>query len=73
MERKPVMLSGNPTERRLQLAGIILILGLLIEGLSLLGHGAIAFIVFVGFGGLLLLIGIAAYLLALVRDGSAGP
>ena len=63
------MLSANVTERRLQLAGLILILGLLVEGLSLLGHGAIAFLVFVGLGGFLLLIGVLAYLLALLRSG----
>ena len=64
------MFSANTTERRLQSAGIILILGLLVEGLSLMGRGPIAFLVFVGVGGLLLLIGIVAYLLALVRTDS---
>ena len=64
------MLSSNIMERRLQVAGCILILGLLVEGFSLAGHGAIAFLVFVGFGGLLLLVGIAAYLLALVSPGA---
>lgn len=64
------MLSANPTERRLQLSGIILILGLLVEGFSLMRHGPVAFLVFVGLGGLLLLVGIVAFLLALVRtDG----
>jgi hypothetical protein len=71
LEGKQLMLSANTTERRLQSAGIILILGLLVEGLSLLGRGPIAFLVFVGLGGLLLMIGIAAYLLALVRGDSA--
>jgi hypothetical protein len=61
------MLSANPMERHLQVAGGILIFGLLVEGLSLMGRGPIAFLVFVGCGGLLLLIGIVAYLLALVR------
>ena len=64
------MLSSNAMERRLQIAGSILILGLLVEGFSLAGHGAIAFLIFVGLGGLLLLVGIAAYLLALVHTGS---
>jgi hypothetical protein len=66
------MLSENVTERGLQLAGIILILGLLVEGLSMMGRGPIAFLVFVGLGGLLLLIGVFAYLLALVRKRSSG-
>ena len=61
------MLSANLMERRLQISGIIIILGLLAAGLSLLGHGAIAFLVFVGLGGTLLFLGVAAYLLALVR------
>ena len=66
------MLSANVTEHRLRSAGIILILGLLVEGLSLMGRGPIAFMVFVGLGGLLLLLGVVAYLLTLVRGGSAG-
>ena len=64
------MLSANSTERRLQIAGIIIILGLLVEASSLLGRGAVAFLVFVGIGGTLLALGIAAYLLALVRMGA---
>ena len=61
------MLSANVMERRLQVAGIILVLGLLVEGFSLVGRGPIAFLVFVGLGGLLVLIGIVAFLLALMR------
>ena len=68
MERDQLMSSGNPRERRLQSAGIILVRGLLVEALSLLGRGPIAFIVFVGLGGLLLVLGVVAYLLALVRN-----
>ncbi len=67
------MLSANTMERRLQIAGTILIAGLLVEGFSLLGHGAIAFLVFVGLGGLLLVLGIGTYLLALVRSKPARP
>ena len=63
------MLNPNIMERRLQLAGIILILGLIVEGLCLTGSGAIPFVVFVSLGGLLIFIGIVAYLLALVRTG----
>jgi hypothetical protein len=64
------MLSANATERRLQNAGIIIILGLLVEASSLLGRGAVAFLVFAGIGGTLLALGVAAYLLALVRTGA---
>jgi hypothetical protein len=59
------MLSPNATERKLQLSGVILILGLLVEGFSLMGRGPVAFLVFVGLGGLLLLVGFVAFLLAL--------
>ena len=67
------MLSPNTMERRLQMAGAILIAGLLVEGLSLLGHGAVAFLVFVGLGGLLLVLGIGTYLLALVKPKTSKP
>jgi hypothetical protein len=60
------MLSTNPLERKLQLSGIILILGLVVEALCLLGRGPIAFIVFAGLGGLLLFAGIVIYLYSLV-------
>ena len=60
------MLSKNPLEHRLQVSGIILILGLLAEGMCLLGRGPIAFIFFVGLGGLLFGAGILLYLYSLV-------
>jgi hypothetical protein len=64
------MLSHNIMERRLQVAGSILIFGLLVEALSLSISGPIAFLVFVGLAGLLLLVGIAGYLLAIVRSAT---
>lgn len=63
------MLSNDLLERRLQIAGIVLILGLLAEGLCLMGRGPIAFLLFVGLAGLLLLVGIVIFLFALVRAG----
>jgi hypothetical protein len=60
------MLSTSPFDRKLQLSGITLILGLLVEGLCLLGHGPVAFIVFAGLGGLLFAAGILLYLYSLV-------
>jgi hypothetical protein len=60
------MLSKNPLERRLQFSGIILILGLLAEAICLLGRGPIAFILFVGLGGVLFAVGILLYLYSLV-------
>ena len=60
------MLSTSPFERKLQLSGIILILGLVAESLCLLGHGPIAFMLFVGLGGVLFAVGIFLYLYSLV-------
>ncbi|MGB2899752.1 MAG: hypothetical protein WBB89_10835 [Candidatus Acidiferrum sp.] len=65
------MLSTDPLERKLQLSGIILILGLVIESLCLLGHGPIAFILFVGLGGILFAVGISLYLYSLPSAGGA--
>jgi hypothetical protein len=60
------MLSTSPFDRKLQLSGILLILGMLVEALCLLGHGPIAFIVFAGLGGALFAVGIFLYLHSLV-------
>jgi hypothetical protein len=65
------MLSTNPLQRKLQISGIILIFGLVVEAVCLLGQGPIAFLVFIGLGGLAFLVAIVYYLLALVRSGSA--
>lgn len=66
------MLSSNSLERNLQISGIILIFGLVVEALCLLARGPISFLVFTGLGGLTFVLGIAYYLLALVRSGSGG-
>jgi hypothetical protein len=60
------MLSASPFDRKLQLSGIILILGLVVEALCLLGHGPLAFIIFAGLGGILFAVGIFLYLYSLV-------
>jgi hypothetical protein len=57
----------NPLERTLQLSGIIVILGLVVESLCFLGHGPIAFLLFVGLGGVLFAAGILFYLFSLVN------
>jgi hypothetical protein len=59
-------LSANRLERRLQLSGILLILGLLVEAVCLMWTRPIAFVVFLGVGGLLLVLGILLYLFSLV-------
>jgi hypothetical protein len=60
------MLSTNPIEKRLQLAGITLILGLLVEGACLLWARPISFVIFVALGGLLLFFGVVLFLFSLV-------
>jgi hypothetical protein len=60
------MRSANSLERRLQLSGIFLIPGLLVEALCLFWTRPIAFVLFLGIGGLLLALGILLYLFSLV-------
>ena len=67
------MLSTSPFDRKLQLSGMLLILGLLVEALCLLGHGPIAFIVFAGLGGLFFAGGIILYLYSLVATDQRQP
>jgi hypothetical protein len=66
-----MMTGSDPLDRKLQRAGITLILGLLVEGLCLLSKGPIAFILFVGVGGLLTAVGILLYLHSVVSASSA--
>jgi len=65
------MLSANPMERRLQFSGIFLILGLLVEALCLLWTRPIAFVLFLGVGGLLLGLGILVFLFSLVSKNQS--
>jgi len=64
--KSQLMLSASPLEWKLELSGIILILGLVVESLCLLGHGPIAFMLFVGLSGVLFAVGIFLYLYSLV-------
>ncbi|NDQ58372.1 MAG: hypothetical protein GZ088_14985 [Acidipila sp.] len=58
-------------QRRLRRSGILLILGLLVETFSLVWSRPVAFIVFVGIGGLLMAVGILLYLFSLLPSRSA--
>jgi len=60
-------------EKRIQLAGILLIVGLLVEAVCLLWARPLAFILLVGLGGFLCVAGIVLYLYSLVsaRDLNA--
>ncbi|PYY01759.1 MAG: hypothetical protein DMG64_04265 [Acidobacteria bacterium] len=51
---------------RLRIASVLVFIGLLIEGFTLMWNNPIAFLVFLGIGGLLMFIGIVFYLLSLV-------
>jgi uncharacterized membrane protein len=57
---------ANSVERRIQIAGIILIVGLLIEALCLVWARPISFVIFVAVGGLFLLAGVVVFLFSLV-------
>jgi hypothetical protein len=58
-------------QRKLRLAGALLVLGLLAEIVSLVWEKPLAFILFVGVGGTLTLIGLILYLYSLVNPDSA--
>jgi hypothetical protein len=61
------MLSADAMERKLQLSGIILMLGLIVQALCLIfGRGAIGFMIFACLGGLLVMVGIIVFLVSLV-------
>jgi hypothetical protein len=52
--------------RRLRIAGVFIVLGLIVEGISLIWNHPLSFVAFLGVGGLLLFLGIVVYLTALV-------
>jgi polyferredoxin len=56
---------------KLRLAGAFIILGLVVQALSLLWNHPLSFIAFVTVGGLLLAIGIVLYLLTVVNMAAA--
>jgi predicted membrane channel-forming protein YqfA (hemolysin III family) len=62
------MLSVNQLEKRRQVAGVFIVLGLVIEALCLLWSTPIAFVIFVAIGGLLMFVGIVLYLYSLVSN-----
>ena len=65
------MLSTNAFDRKLQISGMILIIGLVVEGLCLLSGSPIGFILFVGVGVLLIAIGMLHYLYLLASTASS--
>lgn len=65
------MLSANQVEKRRQVAGVFIVLGLVIEALCLIWSTPIAFVIFVAIGGLLMFVGIVLYLYSLVFNPEA--
>lgn len=57
---------ANTLGRRLQLSGLLLILGLLTEAICLFWARPISFVVLVAVGGAFLLLGVALFLLSIV-------
>jgi hypothetical protein len=66
----PDTLSSDPLKKRLQTAGMLLIVGLVIEALCLFSAKPIAFVIFVSVGGLLIFAGVALFLLSLISTPS---
>lgn len=62
-----------PFNSKLRLSGGLIVLGLLVQALSLLWNHPLSFIAFVTIGGLLVAGGIVLYLLTLVNIPSAKP
>jgi len=68
-------MNTRPTkiERRIRLAGTLLIAGLVVELVTLRWSNPTAFLFFLLIGGLLMALGIAVYLLSLVSSENKPP
>jgi hypothetical protein len=55
--------------KKVRIAGVLVLLGLVVEGLSLMWNHPLSFIAFIGIGGLLLAAGVVTYLLMLLSAG----
>lgn len=60
-------------ERRLQISGLLLILGLLTEAICLFWARPLSFLALISIGGAFLFLGIAVYLLSLVSTRQPSP
>jgi hypothetical protein len=65
------MLVANPMSWRLQVTGMLLMIGLLIEAICLLSDKPIGFVLFVAVGGIFLFAGVTVYLFSLVSTPSS--
>lgn len=67
MERAGDMMeSASRLQRKLKMAAYLLIAGLAVEGITLHWAHPTSFLLFLGLGGILVLAGIAIYLIAIV-------
>jgi hypothetical protein len=62
-------MSDATMERRLRWAAVAVMLGLVIEIVSLRWHRPISFVVFVGVGGLSMAAGMLLFLITIVKTG----
>ena len=60
-------------ERTLRISGVLLILGILVEIISLVWEKPLAFLLFVGIGGSLTFVGIVLYLYSLLPPALETP
>jgi hypothetical protein len=58
-------------ERHIQVAGVLLIIGLVLEAICLLWARPISFVIFVAIGGLFLFAGVVVFLFSLVSTTRA--
>ncbi len=63
--------SRETLSKKLRIAGILIIVGLVVEGLSLLWNHPLSFVAFLGVGGILLAAGMLLYLWSLVSHDSS--
>jgi hypothetical protein len=64
-------LSHIAIERSLRIAGILLIVGLVIEAMSLVWSKPLSFLLFVGVGGFVTIVGLLVYLYSLIPSDSS--
>jgi len=62
--------NANSVEQRLKLSGLLLILGLLTEAICLFWARPLSFLVMIGIGGLLVALGVVAFLLSLISKNN---
>jgi|HubBroStandDraft_6_1064221.scaffolds.fasta_scaffold1313173_2 hypothetical protein len=69
MTEEEAMILRMQIERALRIAGVLLMLGIVVEIISLLWEKPMAFLLFAGVGGSLTFAGIVCYLYSLLPEG----